>query len=107
MCNRPLRNRSKRSAMLKRTTVLMLLCLPIALSGCFGRSGKIPPVSCPAIPDGFLQQTEYPERPGIGATNRDIDIYAKRLEHALWRCNRDKHDLNEWKEGNADAAEDD
>jgi len=54
-----------------------------------------------------LRQTEYPERPGIGATNREIDIYAKRLEHALWRCNRDKHDLNEWKEGNADAAEDD
>ena len=64
-------------------------------------------MECKQIPEGFLQPTEYPPRPDLGSSNREIDIYAKRLEHSLWRCNLDKQDLIKWNEGNADAAEDD
>jgi len=55
-------------------------------------------MQCRAIPEGFLQATEYPERPALGASNRDIDMYAKRLEFALWQCNQDKSDLDKWQE---------
>ncbi len=51
-----------------------------------------------------MQPTAYPLRPEIGASNREIDIYAKRLEFALWQCNQDKQNLIRWED---DGSEDD
>ncbi|WP_010323638.1 hypothetical protein [Marinobacterium stanieri] len=59
------------------------------------------------VPEGLTLATPYPSRPEVGASNREIDIYAKRLEFGLWQCNLDKTGIRNWLEEKGYGTHDD